>query len=299
MKIHYFRGVHPNFGDELNTWMWPKIVPDFFDDDGRVLFIGIGSTIGDHHDRAARKIVFGSAFVPKYYDMPDLTGGDWDIYFVRGPLTARLLNLSPELSLGDSAILLRTLVNFRQRTPEVVSFIPHWQSLDQGNWEEVCQLAGINLIDPRRPVEEVITELLRSRVVVAEAMHGAIVADAFRIPWIPLLPINDAHRAKWLDWAEALGMELHPYRLWPSSLPEARLALARRPQFVRLTDSVASSPACDLTEKAVIHLAAHRLTRLAATTPILSEDAILNNITERMQEKVHQLRGAYQSVIVA
>lgn len=295
MRIVYYRGVHPNFGDELNTWMWPRILPGFFDDDGQVLFMGIGSIIDAHYDQAATKVIFGTAFVPQYNRMPDLTRGDWDVYFVRGPRTARLLNLSPALSLGDSAILIRTLVNYRQRNPEVVSFIPHWESLERGNWQQVCRLAGINLIDPRRPVEEVITELLRSRLVIAEAMHGAIVSDALRVPWVPLLPIDDMHRAKWFDWAEALGMVLDPYRLWPSSLPEAKVALARHPALVRLTNSIVSSPACDLSEKAVTHLAAHRLTRLAKAIPVLSEDNILNSVTERMLDKVHQLRRTYAS----
>jgi hypothetical protein len=289
MKLMYYKGEHPNFGDELNTWLWPRLLPDFFDDDGRTLFIGTGSTIGDHYDKAAKKIVFGTGYVPQYLSRPDVHSNDWKIYFVRGPRTAQLLNISPALSLGDSAILLRTLVEFRERVPKVISFIPHWESLERGHWQQVCELAGINLIDPRRPVEEVMQELLRSKLVVAEAMHGAIVADAFRIPWIPLLPIDDAHRTKWFDWAEALGMVLAPHRLWPSSLPEARIALMRHPRFVRLADALASSPSRRLSEKALTHLVAHRLTRVAKVTPMLSEDKIMNSVTDKMLEHVWQL----------
>jgi succinoglycan biosynthesis protein ExoV len=293
VKLQYFQGAYPNFGDDLNTWMWPRLLPGFFDDDMRTLFIGIGSTIGDHYDKAAKKVIFGAGYVPQYCRMPDVHGGDWDIYFVRGPRTAQLLNISPDLSLGDSAILLRTLVDSRKRTAEVISFIPHWESFEHGNWQQVCRLAGFNLIDPRRPVEEVITELLRSRLVVAEAMHGAIVADAMRIPWIPLLPITDMHRMKWFDWAEALGMTLEPHRLWPSSVTEAKIALVRHPTLVRLGDLIASSPIRGLSEKAAIYLAAQRLTQISKVPPILSEDKIMNRVTERMLEKVQQLRRVY------
>ena len=293
MKLQYFKGPHPNFGDELNAWMWPRLMPDFFDEDTRTLFIGIGSTIGDHYDTAATKIIFGTGYVPHYCGLPNVHGGDWDIYFVRGPRTAKLLKISPTLSLGDSAILLRTLVDYRQRSPEVVSFIPHWESLGSGHWQEVCRLAGINLIDPRRPVEEVIKEMLRSKLIVAEAMHGAIVADALRVPWIPVLPINVKHRAKWFDWAEALEIVLDPYRLWPSSLPETRDAFVNHPRLIRLTNLIVTSPACNLSEKAIIHLAAHRLNKIANATPVLSEEHILSSVTNRMCDCVYDVTKKY------
>ena len=83
----------------------------FFDDDGKVVFIGIGSTIGFKYALSAKKIVFGAAYYPNYYDQKNIDCTDWDIYFVRGPRTAHLLNISPELAIGDSAILIRTLAD--------------------------------------------------------------------------------------------------------------------------------------------------------------------------------------------
>ena len=294
MRIIHYRGKFPNFGDELNTWMWSKILPNFFDDDDKVLFIGIGSTIGNYYEKAAKKIVFGAAFVPNYNGKPpDVHGTDWDIYFVRGYRTAQLLNISPDLALGDAAILLRTVVDPQRKSSERVSFMPHWESLERGNWEQVCRLAGINLIDPRRPIDEIISELLRSRLVIAEAMHGAIVADALRIPWVPLLPIDDIHREKWFDWAEAVGISLKPQRLWPSSLLEAKSTLKHRPTLVNLIDSVALSPTSQLINKGAIYLAAHRLTQLAKISPCLSDDRVIDRVTERMLEKVQQLQQNY------
>ena len=294
MKITYYRGKFPNFGDELNTWMWSKILPNFFDDDDKVLFLGIGSTIGNYYDKAAKKIVFGAAFVPIYNGKPpDVHGVDWDIYFVRGYRTAQLLNISPDLALGDAAILLRTVVDTQQKSSERVSFMPHWESLERGNWEQVCRLAGINLIDPRRPIDDIISELLQSRLVIAEAMHGAIVSDALRIPWVPLLPIDYIHREKWFDWAEVLGISLKPHRFLPSSLLEAKITLKHRPTLVNLIDSVPLSPASHLINTGAIHLAAHRLTQLAKISPCLSDDSVIDRMTERMLEKVQQLHRNY------
>jgi hypothetical protein len=293
MKIMYYRGKFPNFGDELNTWMWPKILPHFFDEDENVLFLGIGSTIGSYYEKAAKKIVFGAACVPGYNDQPDVHGGDWEIYFVRGYRTTQVLNISPDFALGDAAILLRTVVERPRTSSEIVSFMPHWESLERGNWAHVCRLAGINLIDPRRPIDEVIGELLRSRMVLAEAMHGAIVSDALRIPWVPLLPLDALHREKWFEWAQALGIRLEPHRFLPSSLLETKITLKHRPTLVNLLDSAASSPTSHLINKGAIHGAAHRLTQLAKVSPCLSDERVIDRVTESMLEKVQQLHRHY------
>ncbi len=47
MKIYTYRGEMPNFGDELNNWLLPKVFPNLFDDDDSRLFLGIGSILFD------------------------------------------------------------------------------------------------------------------------------------------------------------------------------------------------------------------------------------------------------------
>ena len=121
MKIVYFRGRLPNFGDELNMWLWPRLLPGFFDDDPSTLFFGIGSIIGKQTPPAHQKIIFGAGYVYGYFNnKPDVSGPDWKVYFVRGPQTARDLNLPASQAVGDAAILLRTLPNLPKRTAEVV-----------------------------------------------------------------------------------------------------------------------------------------------------------------------------------
>jgi hypothetical protein len=185
MKLLHARLRAPNFGDDLNLWLWPKLLPGVFDDDESIVFYGIGSIISHRSDGPAKKIVLGAAFVPEYGRLPDLAGDRWQFYFVRGPVTAAALGLDPALGIGDPAVLVRTVLPPGKRDGPVC-FMPHWESLEWGYWQAVCQRAGLSLIDPRWPVERVLDAIGSARLMICEAMHGAIVADALQFrgfPW--------------------------------------------------------------------------------------------------------------------
>ena len=293
MKIPSYHS-HRNFGHDLNAWMWPRLIDGFFDDKEDNLFLGNGSILGEAHDPAATKIVFGSAFVPEYHPVaPKLDGAGWKVYFVRGPRTARLLDLDQRLAVGDPSILVRTLVDPKRKAPAFVSFMPHWQSAANGRWRKACQLAGLTLIDPRDPVEDIIAALLRSKVVLAEALHGAIVADALRIPWIPMMPIDPIHRGKWYDWAYALKIDLRQNRLLPSSLDEARASMSRNPYRTWAAGLVGSSPVAGVFDTATLHRAARRLEKLAMLPPCMSHDREIERVTAIMRGKVQNLQADY------
>ena len=78
-------------------------------------------------------------------------------------------------------------------------------------------------------------------------MHGAIVADAMRVPWIALRPLASVHRLKWHDWAGALEVDVRFQALAASSLPERLnvLGAGRVPRrgVGRLWQSAAPAPA--------------------------------------------------------
>ncbi len=288
MKLYVWRGETTNFGDELNTWLMPRVFPDFFDEDEADLFLGIGSVIFDIHPAGSRKIVFGSGYAG-YTALPQFDGS-WRFHGVRGPRTARACGLGPEQITGDAAILMH---NYRpvRTTAKGMTFMPHFHSADRGNWEQACALAGIRFIDPHAPVQEVLDAIAASETVIAEAMHGAIVADAFRIPWIPILPIHRDHRGKWHDWAEALDIELEPHTLGPSSLAGAWVAgrggrghggpLAKAKGLVGALDQV------------FIRLAAKRLSQLAKAPPMLSTDAALAKALNRLEARAAEIRRDY------
>jgi succinoglycan biosynthesis protein ExoV len=294
MRLEYFKGIQPNFGDELNTWLWPQLLPGFFDNDPSVLFLGIGSIISPNYEPKAKKIIFGTGYVPAYHPIPNVHNEDWKIFFVRGPRTARMLSLPENLGIGDGATLLRALKMQFRREPHYVGFLPHWESLPRGNWQAACKLAGIRLIDPRAPVERIISEILGCEILIAEAMHGAIVADTLRVPWVPVLPIDNAHREKWFDWADAMCLEFKQHYLWPSSLSELSLATARRPFLSSIVAGLRLMKISWPAEDIIMYAAAQRLSALTKFEPHLSTESTIENATEKMLDKLNQLEALYR-----
>ncbi|HUH75856.1 MAG TPA: polysaccharide pyruvyl transferase family protein [Devosia sp.] len=286
MKLVFFRGKVPNFGDELNLLVWPALLPkNFLDEDESELFVGIGSIIGDHLPARSRKFVMGSGYAG-YMGLPDVHDGTWDIRFVRGPNTAKTLNIDPGLSICDSAILLRAMELPAPDTSVDVAFMPHYESLERGNWAEACAKAGITLIDATDPVEKVLSQIRGARLLITEAMHGAIVADALRTPWIGARPIYGGHHKKWLDWAGALDLDVRLNALKPSSVLEYYIGKTGRGGSLGKVGRLSASPLAGIPNRIFTETAARHLDQMSRLEPQLSSDKMIRQVTERAQEAV-------------
>jgi succinoglycan biosynthesis protein ExoV len=298
MKLVYFRDRVPNFGDELNTYVWPALLPaGFLDEDESELFIGIGSILGNHLPREPRKIVVGSGY-GGYNGLPDLNDGTWQVQFVRGPRTAEILGLPPAAAICDSAILLRAMDRLPAPAKNVgVAFMPHYQSLARGTWAETCRLAGITLIDPTGPVEPILAQVRGARLLITEAMHGAIVADALRVPWIAAQPLFWGHHRKWLDWSEAIGVDLRFRPLKPTTLVELYVLKMRRGGNSGRARAVSRSPLAALPNRILAHRAARHLEALSREAPQLSSDAKIAEVTERAMAAVDRLIRSRASAV--
>lgn len=288
MKMYFYRGQRPNFGDELNAWLWPRLLPGFFDDDERELFIGIGSTLFDFLPRESRKIVFGAGY-GGYTAVPAIDER-WRFYFVRGRLTAAALGVDADLAVGDAAILVRSCVARPTRKVYRISFMPHWESAADGQWAEASRDAGLHYIDPCDTVDNILRQIQESEVLVAEAMHGAIVADALRVPWIPVRPVQPPNRAKWDDWASALDVTLRWALVTPSNALELAMSLTgrRKGSAGRIRDR--GQGLRSIAPGAFRALAARSLARAASHEPSLSSDAAITHAHTRMLDALDRLK---------
>ncbi|MFS8053397.1 polysaccharide pyruvyl transferase family protein [Rhizobium sp. BR 317] len=222
MKPFHWESTHGNFGDDLNLWLWDFLLPGLRDVHEETLLVGVGTVLNtlilplDGH-----KLVIGSGF--GYGSLPNM--GDktkWDIRSVRGPLTAEKVGLPADMGIVDPAVMVTEMPEFKN-LPKTNrrTFVPHWESAAAGIWPEICKTVGLSYLDPRGEAKAVIREIATSELIVAESMHGAILADAFRVPWIAVSTSRAINSFKWNDWAHSLGVTYAPKHVPVSTRAEA------------------------------------------------------------------------------
>jgi succinoglycan biosynthesis protein ExoV len=224
MELVYYRDPVGNFGDDLNGYVWEKLLPAHVFKADSTLLMGIGSIFNVHlaplsRTQGKRVFVIGSG--AGYGPLPP-AWETWNILGVRGPLTAELIG-RPDLAMTDSAALLASLPRVETWPPakDAILVMPHHNSISRGNWEQVAMQAGMTFVDPRWSVSAIIEHFSRAKLVITEAMHGAIVADTLRVPWLPIVITPDSLPFKWTDWALSVDLTYEPVRISPSSAWEA------------------------------------------------------------------------------
>lgn len=217
MKLFYWdKPSVRNFGDELNPWLWEKLLPGAFDGNPDVLFVGIGTLINTSVPPARRVLVFGSGVG---YNAPAKPDQSWKFYCVRGPKSAASLGLPPETGIVDPAVYIQRFVKPATTKTSRCAFIPHWRTTHFA-WEPLCAELGITYIDPCGSIDQVMKAIGETELLLAEAMHGAIVADALRVPWVGVRSGSQVLPFKWEDWCQSIGVSYNPQQL-PSLDPPA------------------------------------------------------------------------------
>jgi len=238
MKLLRFEPSVPNFGDDLNTRLWQALAPSLFESgEDRTAFVGIGTIVGIDPGRATRLEVFSSgAGYTKATRWRDL---DVRYHCVRGPLTARVLGLDADRALTDGAILAPLYPRFRQNRVAVaggVVVIPHYETIGFPGWAEAADIAGYALVDPRGTPEGVIAALASARLVLTESLHGAILADAYGVPWRGFAVSRNFSTAKWADWAASLALQADIVMVPPPDpMPLLRFGKRAEPFGARLS----------------------------------------------------------------
>ena len=224
--------------------------------------------IDDRLNNDAQKLVFGAGV--GYFGLPKLDPR-WRFYFVRGPRSAEALGLDKSVAITDAAIALRLVRGAATGGTRVV-FMPHHLSAEYADWRSIAAEAGLGFVDPRDDVDRVLRELDGASLVVTEAMHGAILADVLRVPWVPVSAYAHINSFKWGDWTDSVELPYEPtivpavfdgysarvpgaLKLWwrqarrrgsplfrPRSIPPQRTTPAERAEAVRLLRVAAARP---------------------------------------------------------
>ena len=297
--LYYFRIAHGNFGDALNPWLWKKLCPEACDQRKDVLFLGIGTVLSPRVPAAPVKVVFGSGCG----DAPPPRLDDrWRFYCVRGPLTAKKLGLDLNYALTDPAILARPFCSPPAKKIYPVSLMLHHQSMFEADWQKLAGRAGFHCIDPRRSVDEVLAELGQTGLLLTEALHGAIVADALRVPWIPLRLYDRFSEFKWRDWTQSMQLPLAVHEVPPlydrKFLSKKGLTHAFKKTLA--TTGLGKSKWKQLRVQAsgerAINCTLQQLQKLAQEQkPCLSAEKHLKSLEIRLLEKLSEIREAWRN----
>lgn len=302
MKLYYFQDPLGNFGDDLNPWLWDRLMPSVFDGRDDELLVGIGTLINHRLPVAPMKHIFGSGL--GYGEAPAIDNR-LRFHAVRGFETAAALGLPHEKVITDAAILVRTVTV--PRAPERTvrfGFMPTGHSIANGDWQQIAQELGFHYISCHWDVERVLLEMSRCEILITEAMHGAIVADALRIPWIPVSCYPMTLDFKWRDWLSSLDMRYEPSRLTPLYSEERQTSAARQ----RLVNSVKrglrqagwwranwTAPPAARSGPRERECVLAELRSVAERSPQLSADAIIERHTERFLTLVERFTAERRS----
>ncbi|WP_392553436.1 polysaccharide pyruvyl transferase family protein [Orbus wheelerorum] len=217
MKIIYYKDPIGNFGDDLNEWIWNDIAPFLHGQKSEYSLLGIGSILDINMIKNEKVIVFSSGIG---YGPPP-TSENIKIQCVRGKLTAKVLGIDESLAIADGAILLNLHPKFTPIPKDErhgIIFIPHHNTMEHQALYEVCNNAGIELVNPCQNAKDVINKIRNAKLVIAEAMHAAIIADAMRVNWVPVVLNHDINTFKWLDWLSTFDMPYNPIYIGLPSL---------------------------------------------------------------------------------
>jgi pyruvyltransferase len=179
IKAWWHKGDGNNFGDVICPTIIKSLTGEnveYSSENGSLLSIGSILFI----DHPEPKVVWGAGAINETQVAHRIS--EYEILSVRGPKTRKRVNdlgiYCPE-KYGDPAILLPYLFEDEIEEDIEVSIMPHWIDLkDVKNMKGIKKL-NINVIDIRSPIDNVIKEIKRSKMLITSSLHGVIVGEAF------------------------------------------------------------------------------------------------------------------------
>lgn len=276
MKLFYAQNTEAkNFGDDLNVYLWEKIIPGVLDNDAETIFIGIGTILNEKWlPETKKRVVFSSG--AGYGQIPRIDAS-WKIYCVRGPLSAQKLGVDQRLAITDGAVLIKKIFVMQEKKICKFSYMPHHTQAQHGGkyWEKICEYLGFGYIDPRWETEQVLSSISATECLITESLHGAIVADALRVPWSAVKTSDHILAFKWEDWCASVGLEYRPLSILPIWSSPGRPNIIN---YVR--------------RSAKLKIITHQLSNIAKKAhPLLSKEFLLKQLIDKLDQKLCEFKN--------
>jgi succinoglycan biosynthesis protein ExoV len=127
-------------------------------------------------------------------------------------------------------------------------------------------------------------------------MHAAIVADTFRIPWVPVVTNARINEFKWRDWTSSLDLEYAPERI-PSIYGRSHLERGIRERLGGLLPGAvveAAAGTLDLWYRVSARERVYRaFEEMKHVDPVLSPQDAFDRKTSALRETLHRLERKY------
>ena len=211
MKVFYHKMNGGNVGDDMNATLWHALLPGLDEVTTAAWLIGAGTIVDSRLNALpGRKIVMGSGVRPgaKRVD----ANGDVHFAAVRGYLSAAACGLEPSAAVCDPGFLVASVWPRDASRSEKIGFVPHVYSERYSSIARAAAEIGFEVISPTLDIERFLQALARCARVYTESLHGAIFADALRIPWARVCACSIYYESrevadfKWTDAFSVLGL---------------------------------------------------------------------------------------------
>ena len=191
------------------------------------------------------------------------------------------MGLPSQSAVTDAAALLRRQRVLPKREIRYrFSYMPHAEfSYGAGSsWEKICHDLGFGYISATWSFERILEALAETEVLITEAMHGAIIADTMRVPWIAAQSSQVINAFKWEDWTRSVHLEYQPHML---------TSLWEHPKFRRSWIKYTLKQPHGLRMLQI----RSQLKNIAATaSPQLSRETVLDALVDELEERLSWLK---------
>jgi pyruvyltransferase len=210
MKVYYWKGKK-NFGDLLAPLLINKFchLSSEWSEPEEAELIMVGSII-DKFPTDYKGVIAGCGVM---HERTNILMPNAKILAVRGPLTAKALNLDYDVVQADPGLIADELVGFKDKEYEL-GIVPHWTDKDLEKDPRFTKFRHKIIRVSDDPLQ-VIAEIATCKKIVSSSLHGIILADAYGIPRrieIPPRALSHSHQEgglfKWQDYSASIGMRL-------------------------------------------------------------------------------------------
>jgi succinoglycan biosynthesis protein ExoV len=149
-------------------------------------------------------------------------------------LTARALGIDEKLAITDAALLVTDYYEASTNSETGMAYMPHW-NMHSIELQTICRDLGIRYVDPTNPdIITTLDEIACSTTLITEAMHGAILADSYGVPWIPVKTTPEILDMKWHDWCATVDIDYAPNRVTPIwDMPQDKSHIRKAKQAIK------------------------------------------------------------------